>query len=126
MPGHHKKDKYRLIASGFNALSLKLNSNSDLISLANAKIPDCLSSNTNFRIIQGILINKNIELTPEELICIKSNNQNEKFDYLRESFGAPIFTYSLGSLFCLNVRVFVCVEDSWGMSVYINAGFFAR
>ncbi len=76
--------------------------NSFFETLPNTKIPDCLSSNTNFRIIQGILINKNIELTPEELICIKSNNQNEKFDYLRESFGAPIFTYSLGSLFCLN------------------------
>ena len=71
-------------------------------SLPNPEIFDCLSSNTNFRIIQGLLLNKNIELNNEELLCIKSNNQNEKFDYLSESFGAPIFTYSLGSLFCLN------------------------
>lgn len=71
-------------------------------SLPNPEISNCLSQNTNFRIIQGILINRNIDLSQEELSCIKSNNQNEKFDYLTESFGTPVFTYSLGTLFCLN------------------------
>tara|TARA_B100000579_G_scaffold86857_2_gene68096 strand:- start:48738 stop:49820 length:1083 start_codon:yes stop_codon:yes gene_type:complete len=71
-------------------------------SFPNPEISDCLSQNSNFRIIQGILINSNINLSQEELLCIKSNNKNEKFDYLRESFGTPVFTYSLGTLFCLN------------------------
>lgn len=72
------------------------------ISLPNNEISDCLSQNTNFRIIQGVFLNKNIDLSQDELSCIKSNNLNEKFDYLGKSFGSPIFTYSLGTLFCLN------------------------
>jgi len=86
--------------------------------LPNPKIPDCLSSNTNFRIIQGLLINKNIGLSPEELLCIKSNNQNEKFDYLRESFGTPIFTYSLGTLFCLSENSREIYDSSKGGDLF--------
>ena len=29
-------------------------------------------------------------------------NDEEYFDYLGEKFGSPMFTYSLGTLFCLN------------------------
>ena len=84
----------------------------------NPEILDCLSSSTNFRIIQGLLINKNIQLSPEELSCIKTNNQNEKFDYLRENFGAPIFTYSLGTLFCLNEQSRNIYDSSKGGDIF--------
>ena len=71
-------------------------------SLPRNELSDCLSLGTNFRILQGILINKNIQLSDEEKNCISSKNQDEYFDYLGENFGSPMFTYSLGTLFCLD------------------------
>ena len=71
-------------------------------SLPRNELSNCLSLETNFRILQGILINKNIQLSDVEKDCISSKNQEEYFDYLGENFGSPMFTYSLGALFCLN------------------------
>tara|TARA_B110000263_G_scaffold245197_1_gene254391 strand:- start:5979 stop:7031 length:1053 start_codon:yes stop_codon:yes gene_type:complete len=71
-------------------------------SIPSQKLSDCIGQNTNFRILQGLFISRNIQLNSEEKSCLNENSLNEKFDYLGETFGSPIFTYSLGSLFCLN------------------------
>ena len=71
-------------------------------SLPRSELANCLSIGTNFRILQGILINKSIQLSDSEKDCINSKNDEEYFDYLGEKFGSPMFTYSLGTLFCLN------------------------
>jgi len=71
-------------------------------SIPSQKLSGCLGQNTNYRILQGLFILRNIDLNSEEKTCLSENSFNEKFDYLGETFGSPIFTYSLGSLFCLN------------------------
>ena len=70
-------------------------------SLPAEKLSDCIDENTNYRILHGLFLLQNIQLNEMELNCIKQNNLVEKFDYLGETFGAPMFTYTLGSLFCL-------------------------
>ena len=60
-------------------------------SLPRNELSNCLSLETNFRILQGILINKNIQLSDVEKDCISSKNQEEYFDYLGENFGSPMF-----------------------------------
>ena len=71
-------------------------------SIPSQKLSGCLGENTNHRILQGLFILRNIELDSQEIACLTENSFNEKFDYLGETFGSPLFTYSLGSLFCLN------------------------
>jgi len=71
-------------------------------SIPSQKLSGCLGENTNYRILQGLFLVRNIELDSQERECLTENSLNEKFDYLGETFGAPLFTYSLGSLFCLN------------------------
>jgi len=87
-------------------------------SLPNPSIKKCLSSNSNFRIIHGLFINKSIELSSSELQCIKSNSETEKFDYLGKDFAAPMFTYSLGSLFCLNESSRNVYDSSTGDNLF--------
>ena len=74
---------------------------------------------TNFRILQGILINKNIQLSDVEKDCISSKNQEEYFDYLGENFGSPMFTYSLGTLFCLNESSRNIFDTNSGENIFI-------
>ena len=69
-------------------------------SLPNEEMSGCLSKNTNFRIIQGLLLSNKVVLSIEEKQCIEEKISSSEFDYLGDSFGKPIFTYSLSSLFC--------------------------
>ena len=90
-----------------DCLSSKFNNKDEMVnfvssdSLPNEEMSGCLSKNTNFRIIQGLLLSNNVVLSIEEKQCIEEKISSSEFDYLGKSFGKPIFTYSLSSLFCL-------------------------
>ena len=90
-----------------DCLSSKFNNKDEMVnfvssdSLPNEEMSGCLSKNTNFRIIQGLLLSNNVVLSIEEKQCIEEKISSSEFDYLGDSFGKPIFTYSLSSLFCL-------------------------
>tara|TARA_Y100001970_G_scaffold44984_1_gene56369 strand:+ start:26994 stop:28061 length:1068 start_codon:yes stop_codon:yes gene_type:complete len=87
-------------------------------SLPRSELANCLSMGTNFRILQGILINKTIQLSDSEKDCISSKNDEEYFDYLGEKFGSPMFTYSLGTLFCLNESSRKIFDSNSGENIF--------
>ena len=87
-------------------------------SLPRSELANCLSMGTNFRILQGILINKSIQLSDSEKDCISSKNDEEYFDYLGEKFGSPMFTYSLGTLFCLNESSRKIFDSNSGENIF--------
>ncbi|SVC45799.1 uncharacterized protein METZ01_LOCUS298653, partial [marine metagenome] len=97
--GELPEDQQNCLLSKFSNKEEMINFVSDN-SLPSQKLSDCIDENTNYRILHGLFLLQNIQLNEIELNCIKQNNLIEKFDYLGETFGAPMFTYTLGSLFC--------------------------